>query len=259
MEGRFLFQGKARAILGAGAAAEEAKPKAGNKGEVTTVELKLKEPTDPLGIDYRCMEGRMLVERVDAGSVAEKAGLTMCVVKKIAGKEITDKPSVISAVGELRKEKALTIEMEVDTRPESRYWLGAPVEINVEREWEKAVVRKINDNCTFDVELDDGELEEGVGSDEIRLQDMEPAAVEAATATTKSKGQKEELPPVPAVLPDHEGVMKKQGADAFGLYKLRRFALYDTRLYYFHTNKPNPIGMLALEDTTVTADAKKGK
>ena len=211
-----------------------------------------------MGLSFHAVGGKVFVDECDEGFPFLRAGVRApSILLKIDGKKVETREDVLEIVVKLKSSSsAPKFTVEIDTRKESQLWIGAPVEVDIDREWENGIIAAINKNGTFDIQLTcDDEMERDIDFDDIRLRKVE---IKEATSNNNSAGPTS-LPP--ATMPDHEGVMKKQGADIVGLYKLRRFALYEQALYYFHTNSKTskPLGVLDLKGAMAMSDPKRGK
>eukprot|EP01059_Diplonema_ambulator_P013000 TRINITY_DN2350_c0_g2_i1.p1 TRINITY_DN2350_c0_g2~~TRINITY_DN2350_c0_g2_i1.p1 ORF type:complete len:612 (+),score=265.91 TRINITY_DN2350_c0_g2_i1:36-1838(+) len=218
--------------------------------------IKLNSPSESLGLEFHAISNKVFIDGVVPDLPFARAKVPVnCVLVTMNNVEVRDKTGILNVLTEIRKEEYSQFDIEVDTRPESQIWLYAPVDVCFDREWEKGMVVSLNDDGTFDVKIaEDGEIEHSVDYSDIRIREGDIKEV------GEMPGMQDAPPAVPpATMPDHEGIVKKQGADVVGLYKMRRFALYGSALYYFHPNKPKPIGVLDLREALVMSDVSKGR
>eukprot|EP01060_Flectonema_neradi_P031702 TRINITY_DN4880_c0_g1_i1.p1 TRINITY_DN4880_c0_g1~~TRINITY_DN4880_c0_g1_i1.p1 ORF type:complete len:627 (+),score=171.12 TRINITY_DN4880_c0_g1_i1:253-1881(+) len=240
--------------------AKEDKERAANPSKVGAGckehSIEMKESSEQLGLSFHAIGGKVFVDECDDGFPFARANVSApSILTKIDGKKVETREDVLNIVTKLKSSGVLKFKVEIDSRKESQLWMGAPVEVDIEREWEKGTIIAIHENGTFDIQLtSDEEIERDIEFDDIRLRKDD--IKEASPSGNNTSGP---APLPPATMPDHEGVMKKQGADIVGLYKLRRFALYDQALYYFHTNSNKPLGVLDLKGSLAMSDPKRGK
>eukprot|EP00755_Sulcionema_specki_P005504 Sspe_Gene.32937::Locus_16126_Transcript_1_1_Confidence_1.000_Length_1835::g.32937::m.32937 len=249
----------------------KAPPKPAASGGSSTMQktllVKLKEQQEALGLDFHAIGGVVFIDECKAGLAFARAGVPKgTVLVSMNNAAVKNKADIARELEAVRKKGSLEFPIVVDESPAAKLFVGAPVEVDIDRELLSGVVVKVHGNGYFDVQVDD-EVEPEIPAEDIRLKEDEIKVVPegaargsaSACACPAPKPVPVEATPLPGK-PDHEGLMKKQGADLIGLYKTRWFALYGSKLVYCKVdNKKKPMGTIDVEGCVVTADERKGK